>query len=228
MFAEACTQEAVHAQADPEFLAQYMGLVRSIVSRLRAELDLRSAQDDLEAYGIEGLLQARKRYDATRGIQFSTFAYYRIRGAVLDGVREMALRGRRSRAKHLASVATDAITESLAEDRLARARAGTTGPQESGEPAPSAQAIAQAVEQITAGFMLAALDAERADKTEATARMRGLVDALPERERALGRGLYFEGRKLVDVAADINASTSWASRMHTQILAKLRAAMSED
>ena len=47
------------------------------------------AVEDLEAFGIQGLLEAHSRFDASRGARFGTFAYYRIRGAMLDGVRKM-------------------------------------------------------------------------------------------------------------------------------------------
>lgn len=44
-------------------------------------------EDDLVGYGWVGLLEARKRFDATRGIGFKTYAEHRIRGAILDGLR---------------------------------------------------------------------------------------------------------------------------------------------
>src|SRR5439155_9969586 len=49
-------------------------------------------------YGQLGLAQAAQEFDPERGIQFSTFAYYRIRGAILDGANQMNWLRRRTRA----------------------------------------------------------------------------------------------------------------------------------
>src|SRR5690606_300924 len=43
----------------------------------------------------EGLLDAARRFDPARGVSFRTFAYYRVRGAMLDGLRKMGAWSRR-------------------------------------------------------------------------------------------------------------------------------------
>jgi len=45
--------------------------------------------DDLVSSGVVGLLDALNRYDDSRGIKFKTYAEFRIRGAMLDYLREM-------------------------------------------------------------------------------------------------------------------------------------------
>lgn len=64
-------------------------LVEVHVRRVRAEFSLRCGLDDLRAYAWVGLLEARQRFDPSRGVLFSTYAFSRIRGAVIDGVRTM-------------------------------------------------------------------------------------------------------------------------------------------
>jgi hypothetical protein len=54
--------------------------------------------DDLIGYGQVGLAQAARDFDHERGMQFSTFAYYRIRGAILDGANLMNWLRRKTRA----------------------------------------------------------------------------------------------------------------------------------
>ena len=73
-----------------ELIAQHEKMVHGLASRLRRELSLRGDLEDLIAFGFGGLLEAHHRFDPGRGVRFQTFAYYRIRGAMLDGVRKMA------------------------------------------------------------------------------------------------------------------------------------------
>ena len=70
-----------------ELIAQHGKMVHGLANRLRRELCLRGEIDDLIAFGFGGLLEAKRRFDPTRGVRFQTFAYYRVRGAMLDGVR---------------------------------------------------------------------------------------------------------------------------------------------
>jgi len=78
---------------DPErdrIFHEYQGLVRSIAwlvhQKVRARVDL----DDLIAYGAIGLLQSIDRFEDGPDRKFVTFAWHRIRGAVLDGLAAMA------------------------------------------------------------------------------------------------------------------------------------------
>ncbi len=53
--------------------------------------------DDLEAFGYIGLLEAREKYNSSQNVSFNTFAEYRIRGAMLDHLRECDPLSRRQR-----------------------------------------------------------------------------------------------------------------------------------
>jgi DNA-directed RNA polymerase specialized sigma subunit len=55
--------------------------------------------------------------------------------------------------------------------------------------------------------------------------LRGLLSALPEKESALLRGTFFEGRTLTEAARRVGISTAWASRLQTRTLADLRIAL---
>src|ERR1700712_5374852 len=101
-------------QADAEYQAHHE-LVERVVRRVSRELDLSCDPEDLKAWGHQGVLEAKARFDADRGVRFSTFAYYRVRGAVLDGVRKQGWLKRRAYAKLKAFEATDALGEPLLE-----------------------------------------------------------------------------------------------------------------
>jgi RNA polymerase sigma factor for flagellar operon FliA len=65
----------------------YFPLVNHVARSVSTTLLGRVELDDLEGYGAEGLLDAIERFDSGRGVQFSTFAAFRIRGAIYDGIR---------------------------------------------------------------------------------------------------------------------------------------------
>ena len=204
---------------------EYQGLVRSIALKLRSQFDLNCDLDDLIAFGNQGLLQAMSRFDPTRGVQMNTFAYYRIRGAVLDGVRRMAYLPRRIHHKVRAAEALDLVAEPIGE-----ARAAT--PEAKADLEATAQALDDALSRVTAGFLMSAVGQGEDDQpetpeeelmsAETRARVTRALEGLPERERALVRGFYFEGRQFDEVANELGISKSWASRLHAKALDMLR------
>src|SRR5580692_1510632 len=70
-------------------ITQYTPYVRSIAGKIKKTLAKEIEFEDLVEYGMIGLLEAAERYDAAMGANFMTFAYYRIRGAIYDGLRGM-------------------------------------------------------------------------------------------------------------------------------------------
>src|SRR4051812_28424171 len=70
-----------------ELILQHLALVRHVLGRLRAKLPPGTDLENLEAAGVLGLVEAASRFDPQRGIRFETFAYPRIRGAVIDELR---------------------------------------------------------------------------------------------------------------------------------------------
>jgi RNA polymerase sigma factor for flagellar operon FliA len=66
-----------------------MPLVRSIVGKVNRPDTPLSQFEDLESAGVMGLLQALDGYDPEQKVKFNTFAYYRIRGNVIDYLRKI-------------------------------------------------------------------------------------------------------------------------------------------
>lgn len=213
---------------DAQFIEAYRALVQRIARKLRAELDLHCELDEVVAYGYRGLLEARARYDPTRGVQFSTFAYYRIRGAMLDGVRQMAWAPRRAYARMRAAEATDRVAE-----ELGSMRAAPSDPHaQHGGAERTLEVLDEALGRIAMAHGLGAASQETEDPdagpeqtaigTQESSRLRALLEQLPERERRLVDGFYFQGRRFDEVAAELGISKSWASRLHAKALDRLR------
>ena len=72
-----------------EWVVRHLPLVRSIVYGLRPR-GATAEVDDLVSAGTVGLIEAVDRFDARRGVPFASFAYSRIRGAVVDELRRVS------------------------------------------------------------------------------------------------------------------------------------------
>lgn len=221
---------AMATEADA-FVKDYQGLVRSIAIKVRGQFDLTCDLDDLIAFGNQGLLQAKARFDPTRGVQMNTFAYYRIRGAVLDGVRRMAYLPRRIHHKVREAEAVDLVTEPIGEARAA-------APEVRSDVGATAQALDDALSRVTASYLMSAVGQGPEDQpetpeeelvgAETRARVAKALEGLPEREQALVRGFYFDGRQFDEVASELGISKSWASRLHAKALDLLRDVLAEE
>jgi len=76
-------------QPDRDQLVQrFMPLVKRVAYHLLARLPASVQFDDLVQNGMIGLLDAMERYQEGFGAQFETYATQRVRGAMLDGLRE--------------------------------------------------------------------------------------------------------------------------------------------
>jgi RNA polymerase sigma factor for flagellar operon FliA len=72
-----------------EILRRYLPLVRRVVQRLAIRKPPHIELDDLVSWGIVGLLDAIEKYDPAKEALFSTYAQFRIRGAILDHLRSL-------------------------------------------------------------------------------------------------------------------------------------------
>lgn len=92
-----------------EAIEAHLPLVRYTALRLKVGLPNSIEVDDLVSYGTFGLIEALDRFDPDRGLQFSTYAVNRIRGAMIDGLRSMDWAPRRVRreARQLTNAADD-------------------------------------------------------------------------------------------------------------------------
>ena len=75
-------------QCDQEkWILSHLPLVKHIVKRLMYNLGGKVERDDLVSAGTVGLVKAAQSFDPARGVEFKTYAYIRIRGAVIDELR---------------------------------------------------------------------------------------------------------------------------------------------
>ncbi|ELK44768.1 UNVERIFIED_CONTAM: FliA/WhiG family RNA polymerase sigma factor [Halobacillus marinus] len=67
---------------------RYDYLVNYHVQRISAHLPKSVSKDDVRSLGMFGLYDALKKFDPTRDLKFDTYASFRIRGSIMDGLRK--------------------------------------------------------------------------------------------------------------------------------------------
>ncbi|MEQ8766477.1 MAG: FliA/WhiG family RNA polymerase sigma factor [Planctomycetota bacterium] len=71
-----------------ELVERYLPLVRSTAERIASRLPASIESDDLYSAGIFGLLDALRNFDPRKGLSFARYCRIRVRGAILDALRQ--------------------------------------------------------------------------------------------------------------------------------------------
>ena len=208
-------------------------LVEAIAHKIAREIGPIVDFEDLQSFGREGLLDAARRFDPSRGVPFRGYASFRVRGSILDGVRRSAALPRRLHAKLAALDSAGLVSEGALEDTLA-----APGPTAASADAErglvehlAAMATAMAVGLLSAtaygdeGERVPVEGAEGPEEALGRAELLEVVKQaiveLPEKESELVRRHYLEGERFDQVARDLGLSKSWASRLHTRAIKRL-------
>lgn len=84
---------------ESELIARYAPMIERLARRMAARAGIPGLEDDLWSAGALGLVDASHRFEAERGVKFETFAEHRVRGAMLDEMRQLDHLPRRLRAR---------------------------------------------------------------------------------------------------------------------------------
>jgi RNA polymerase sigma factor for flagellar operon FliA len=98
------------ADSDREALIlEHMAQIKYIAQRISTKLPAHVEVNDLVGTGVIGLLDAIEKFDPNRGVKFKTYAELRIKGAILDSLRNLdwAPRSLRKKSKDLEKVCHD-------------------------------------------------------------------------------------------------------------------------
>jgi RNA polymerase sigma factor for flagellar operon FliA len=212
-----------------------------VLARFHAELDLVDVNarqvarriaapsitlDDLRSFGREGLLQAARSFDGSHGVPFRRWANLRIRGAMIDGVRQWGHLPRRVYHELRAIAAADRVQAAFDEDHA-------TTPPATPEAADArlTSYLAGMATAIAMGTMVARDERTAAGsepspeevvaKAELVARVKDIVQRLPEAERTLIERHYFGDETLDHAAASLGLSKSWGSRLHARAIERI-------
>jgi RNA polymerase sigma factor for flagellar operon FliA len=220
--------------AKRELVEQYTPFVRGIAAKIKKSLAKNIEFEDLVSYGMAGLLEAAERYDPKFGANFMTFSYYRIRGAIYDGLRGMGWVNRSEYQKIRFEERATAYLENMSNREL-----GSTAEHKSVEDhiedlaAQVSQLVTIYVTSLEAMEDLQIEDKERerlddrfAD-VQMKAHVRDAMEKLPEADREIIQLYYFKEMSLQEVGNSLGLSKSWTSRRHAQAIEKLSRILQE-
>jgi RNA polymerase sigma factor for flagellar operon FliA len=201
-------------------------LVRKVARRVARQVGVMSAEE-LESVGNEALVRAALRYDPGASASFATYAYYRVRGAMIDAVRKRTP-GRRKHARALVRLeTTQALLSQAAEDQATLRRCGERQTLEQ-----RVEAARELVRRAALSLRLSEPDGSGLDRVatedpdpervlldaDARGRMWSLVEELEPEQRRLVEAIYVHGRMMKDIAAELGTSPATISRRHAKIL----------
>lgn len=93
-------------EAANALIEHYMYLVNFHVDRVASHVPSSVNREDLKSFGLLGLFDALKKFEIKRNLKFDTYASFRIRGAIIDGLRkeDWLSRSTRDKAKKVAEI----------------------------------------------------------------------------------------------------------------------------
>ncbi|HEV8635342.1 MAG TPA: FliA/WhiG family RNA polymerase sigma factor [Chloroflexota bacterium] len=224
-----------------QIIVQYAPLVKYVVGRLAINLPTVIDSDDVISYGTIGLIDAVERFDPSRGIKFETYAIARIRGAIIDALRQLDQipRTARQRAREIEA----AIAE--LEAKLKRPPTDEEVAKRLGMDVDKYREVCVRTSVVTlsldsllsvddeegGGRAHAFEDPDSPDPVSSTERreMEGLlvlaVKKLPERERLVLSLYYYEELTMKEISRVMEISESRVCQLHAQAILRLRATM---
>lgn len=210
---------------------KYTSYVTSIARKVKRSLSPQIELDDLVSYGMTGLFEAADRFDASRGANFTTFSYYRIRGAIYDGLRGMGWVSRNEYQKIRFEEKATAYLES--------ANYGYR-PANKGSEADLEKMASQVRSLITIFITsiegvseseLIDTQTKRQDtvleRKEILQLLKTAVESLPQADQRIIKEYYFKEKSLEETGKVLGLSKSWTSRRHAQVIEKLSIALNK-
>lgn len=231
------------AAGSNQLLLEQLPQVKYIARRIHERLPQHVPFEDLLNAGIVGLIDAMHKYDASKNVRFASYAKFRIRGAILDSLRDMdwSPRDLRRKARRLEATMQKLQTEmghSASEPELAQAMDMTL------------EAFQHMLDEIR-GLEVGSLQIESLEdgretdlgetipgppdqdplslclQGERREMLAAAVAELPEREQQVLSLYYQEDLTMKEVGAVLGVGESRVSQIHSMAVARLRAVLKE-
>lgn len=239
-------QEARRALAPKErqkLLLENLSEVHYVARRIHISLPRHVPFADLVQEGVVGLIDAVERFDPAKNVQLRSYARFRIRGAILDSLRELdwgprQLRRQARQIEQARSALTLRLGRSPSEPEVA-VQLGVTLDELRQVlreiyclQVETAQALPQLISKqgLVAGRPNGALEDpfDVCVKAETTKTLWQAMDTLCERERQALTLYYFEERTMKDVGKVLNVQESRVSQIIAAALGRLRVLMQKN
>lgn len=220
-------------------IIKHIPLVKRIAFHLKGRLPDSIAIDDLIQTGMVGLLEAAKKYDASLGASFDTYAGIRIRGAMLDEVRRLDWTPRSVHQKsRMVSEAINEIENKLGRDAKASditEHLGLTSTEynkilqdSQGCRTFSVEELSEAADPILeSGGNVSPEPLGELSKDNFKDALAVAIEQLPEREKLVVSLYYEEELNLREIGEVLGVTESRVSQISSQAMIRLRSKLSD-
>jgi RNA polymerase sigma factor for flagellar operon FliA len=220
-----------------KLILDHVPLLKHIVGRMAFDLPSSIDRDDLYGFGMIGLIQAADSWEPGRGLKFSTYAYTKIRGAILDELRRMDFlpRGRREKVRRLERTVSRLEQETgvaPTPERIA-AELGTTLDEVDQILLSAKSAGCTSLDGDSTNELMGMLTDPACDDPRGSAEWLEMKDMLvtaitdlPEQEKTVVTLYYAEELLLREIAQILGVTESRVSQIHTRALFRLNGALS--
>ena len=211
-------------------------LIKYVAGRLNIYLGANIDYEDLVSFGVFGLIDAIDKFDPSKGVKFETYASLRIRGAILDNIREMdwVPRSLRQKGKDLERVYSELENElgRTATDQEAADKMGISLEEFSKfVNDASISSLISLEEMIEQNYDLGDMPwledsdenpAAQAEFSEMKDILASEIEKLTDKEKMVVTLYYYEELTLKEISGIMGVSESRISQLHTKAIAKLR------
>ena len=222
--------DEVHDASEALVMA-HLGMVKRVALHLKVRIPPVMELDELMQVGMIGLLEAARAFDPTKGIEFESFALSRVRGAILDEVRQLSYLPRSAVAFNKSeNEAINFLASELGRTPTQSELAEHMGDdlEEFQKKRGNAKRFETLSMEVINDEVLGIAD-ERARQPDAIVEhedfMRAVTDAiaeLPERDQLLMSLYYVEELNLKEIGEVLGVTESRVSQLLTGIVKKLR------
>jgi RNA polymerase sigma factor FliA len=223
-------------------IVETLPLIKHIAHRVATRLPANIEMRDLINAGVLGLLDAVDKFEPERGVKFKTYAEVRIRGAILDSLRNLdwAPRSLRKKSKDLEKIYSDLS------QKLGRPATDEEVSEAMGEDLEDFHALVEQLHGLTIGSFENVGDSEDSDNyinyypddgtndpfvrfqsKELTALLAEAIDELPEKERMVLSLYYYEEFTMKEIGTLLGVNESRVSQLHTKATLRLRSRLAK-
>jgi RNA polymerase sigma factor for flagellar operon FliA len=205
---------------------RHADLVHKLARRVSREIGVVNVEE-LESVGNEALVRSAMRYEPDGAASFSTYAYYRVRGAMIDEIRKRTPARRKYKRALVRLEATHALLVEAADTQQAQARSGQRQTLEQRvelarelvRRAAVAVCLSEPEDRVIDEVATEAPDPEQLLlDADVRSRLWQLIDGLDAEQRMLVEALYIQGLQMKDIAAQLGTSVATVSRRHSRIV----------
>ena len=220
-------------------IMELLPMVSRIVSKVTSYVQAPLTRDDLVSAGTIGLIKAAKGYDATKNADFKTYAYIRIRGAIIDELRgwSFAPANLNKQFKQIEQIRLD-ITEETSipptDEQIAEAMSISMGKlyaiYENARSRHFMSISGFSDEEPALGQILSTNDESpdaRLNKEEMVAQLSGAITDLPQKQRQIIILYYQQELTMKEIAEVLEVTESRVSQLHASAVCKLGANMKD-